>query len=231
MMKSFRKETNLEIGLILLFFLIGLIEVVIEIFTDSRIQYFIKPLHTLLLLILYWYSSTEKNPLFFINMFFLLIGRMYFIPDDRNILIYALIALFFHRIIQIYYITKLIKLKDYIPSVLASIPFLMFFLYLVSIPENVWVKSYVILVAQIILISALCGIILSQYLLSYSKKNIWLSVFGLMSLMQTFIVLIEKFYFQGIMIISLRPISLFLNTMVCFSFYKFVIAAESLNND
>jgi hypothetical protein len=33
---------------------------------------------------------------------------------------------FFYRITQIYYIVKLIKIKDYIPSVLASIPFLIF---------------------------------------------------------------------------------------------------------
>lgn len=230
-MRVFRKETNLEKGLILLFLLIGLIEVVTEIYADSRIQYVIKPLEVIVLLVLYWYSSTIRNPLFFINMSFLLIGRLCFIPNEISMVFYALVAVFFHRIIQIYYITKLIKLKDFIPSVLASVPFLIFFLYLVSIPEDVLVRSYVVLVVQIILISTLSGIILSQYLGTFNKKFVWLFVFGLMSLMQTFLIFLEKFYFEGFTIISLRPMSLLLNTMVCFSFYRFVITAESLDHD
>jgi hypothetical protein len=164
-------------------------------------------------------------------MFFLLIGRLYFIPNGTDMLFYALIAIFFHRIIEIYYIAKLIKLKDYIPSVLASIPFLIFFLYLVSIPENVLIKSYIILVVQIILISILSGIILSQYLSIFKKNDIWLFVFGLMSLTQAFLLVLEKFYLADFTLISLRPMILLLNTVVCFSFYKFVIATEKLNND
>jgi len=93
------------------------------------------------------------------------------------------------------------------------------------------IRSYVILIIQIILISVLSGIILSQYLLTFNRKDIWLFVFGLMSLMQTFVIFIEKFYLSDFKITSLRPLALFLNTMVCFSFYKFVIASERLNND
>ncbi|MGO4822114.1 MULTISPECIES: hypothetical protein [unclassified Flavobacterium] len=230
-MKFFSKETATEKVLILLFFLIGLIEVVTQIYAGSCIQYLIMPVQAVLLSVLYWSTSTEKKWLFFVTIFSLLVGRLYFIPNQQDLLFYALIALFFHRIAQIYYIVKLIKLKDFIPSVLASIPFLIFFLYLVSIPESALVKSYVILVVQIILISILSGIILSQYLSFYDKRSIWLFVFGIMSLVQTFIVLLEKFYFQDFLITSLRPLSQFLNSVICFSFYKFVIAAEKLNND
>lgn len=230
-MRVFRKETNLEKGLILLYFLLGLIEVVTEVSCDKDIQYLIKPLLVVILSVLYWCSSKRRNPLFFINIVFLLIGRIYFIPNGIDMLFYALIAVFFHRVIEIYYIVKLIKLKDYIPSVLASIPFLIFFLYLVSIPEGILIRSYVILIVQIVLISILSGIILSQYLLTFNKKHMWLFVFGLMSLTQTFIIFLEKFYLSGSNFISLRPMALLLNTIVCFSFYKFVLATERLNDD
>jgi hypothetical protein len=217
-MWAFLKETNLKKGLILLYLLMGLIEVATEFLTDSYIQYLIKPLLTVVLVLLYWYSSKRRNPLFFITMVLLLIGRLYFIPKGTDMLFYALVAVFFYRITQIYYIVKLIKIKDYIPSVLASIPFLIFFLYLVSIPEGVLISSYVVLTVQIVVISLLSGIILSQYLSNFNKKHSWLFVFGLMSLMQTFLVLIEKFYLSDFTVTSIRPMNLSLNTIVCFSF-------------
>mgnify|MGYP003646946951 CR=1 FL=1 len=227
-MRFLTKEANLEKSLITLFFLMGLIDVVSE---DSYIQYTIKPLQIIVLFALYSYSSIRKNPLFFINMIFLLIGRMLFVPNEKHMLFYALIAVFFHRIIEIYYVVKLIKIKDYIPPVLASVPFLIYFLYLVSIPDSILIRSYLILIVQIVLISVLSGIILSQYLLSFNKKDIWLFVYGIMSLMQTFVIFIEKFYLSDFKITSLRPMALFLNTIVCFSFYKFVITTERLNDD
>jgi hypothetical protein len=85
---------------------------------------------------------------------------------------YAL-SLFFYRITQIYYIVKLIKIKDYIPSVLVDTLF-DFFLYLVSIPEGVLISSYVVLTVQIVVIS-LRGIILS-HLSNFNKKHSWLFV-------------------------------------------------------
>lgn len=230
-MRVFSGKIDLEKPLIALYFLMGVYEFTTGFFVNNHIQYVVKPLLALLLVVLYWSSSARRNSLFFANMAFLLIGRLYFIPKENDMLFYALIAVFFHRVIEIYYIGKLIKLKDYIPSVLASIPFLIFFLYLASIPENVLIRSYVVLVVQIILISGLCGIILSQYLLNFNQKPIWLFVFGLMSLMQTFLIFIEKFYLSGFAVIGLRPMIWLLNTMVCFSFYKFVIVTERLNDN
>jgi hypothetical protein len=89
-------------GLILLYLLMGLIEVATEFLTDSYIQYLIKPLLTVVLLLLYWYSSTKKSALF-ITMVLLLIGRLYFIPKGTDMLFYALVAVFFYRITDILY--------------------------------------------------------------------------------------------------------------------------------
>ncbi|MBC5839249.1 hypothetical protein [Flavobacterium muglaense] len=230
-MKVFSKETTVENALIVFYFLVACMEVVFQIFLESHYQYAIKVIEVVILVALYWYSSTLRSPIYFVNMVLLLIGRLFFISPEIKMLRYALIAVFFHRLIEIYYVAKLIKLKDYIPPILASIPFLMYFLYLVSIPESVLIESYIILIVNILLISALSGIILSQYLLIFNKKDIWLFVSGMMSLTQTFIIFIEKFYLADLELISLRPMALLLNTAVCFAFYKFVVASERLNND
>jgi hypothetical protein len=72
---------------------------------------------------------------------------------------------FFYRITQIYYIVKLIKIKDYIPSVFR-------FYFCISIPEGVLISSYVVLTVQIVVISLLSGIILSQYLSNFNKNTV-----------------------------------------------------------
>lgn len=228
---SVTKVFSIQKIVIVFYFLIGFIEVFAIVYLDDFIQYLIKPVLVVLLSIMYWTNSNKRSSLFFINLLFLLIGRFYLIPNDYDFLFYALIAVVFHRIIEIYYISKLIKLKDFIPTVIASIPFLFLFLYLVSIHEDFVLKSFVILMIQIVLISVLSGIILSHYVLTFDKKDVWLYIFGLMSLMQTFIVFIEKFYLSDLQLTILRPSSLLLNTIICFSFYKFVIESENLNND
>jgi len=229
--KVLSKNKNSEKVLVTLYFLTGIIEILFQIYMDSYFQYIIKPVEVLLLITLYWYTSSLKNGLYFFNLLFLLIARILFISNEIEMIRYALIFVFFHRIIEIYYVAKLTGVTDYIPPILASIPFLFYFLYFVSIPDNVMVESYINLGIQIILISALSGIVLSNYLLTDDKKDIWLLIFGIMSLSLTFVILIEKFYLSDLTLISLRPLALFLNTLVCFSFYKFVILNERLNND
>jgi hypothetical protein len=165
--------------LILLYLLMGLIEVATEFLTDSYFSIWLS-LFTVVLLL--YCTLLNEEILLFITMVLLLM--VIFHTKGTDMLFYALVAVFFYRITQIYYIVKLIKIKDYIPSVLASIPFLIFFLYLVSIPEGVLISSYVVLTVQIVVISLLSGIILSQYLSNFNKTT-QLCRFGLMSLMQT----------------------------------------------
>lgn len=230
-LKLFSTESKLEKIFIIMYFLFGLIEVAIEVFEVVSFKFQIRIIVAVIIGGLYWFSSKIKNPLFFISLLLLLISRLCIVPTGSGLLLYALIAVFFHRIIIIYYISNLLEIKDFIPVVLASLPFLIFFLYLVSIPENVLILSYVVLIVHIILISLLSGIVLSQYMLTIDKMNIWLCIYGLMSLMQTFIIFIEKFYLSEFEINVLRPSALFLNTIICIAFYKFVIATEKAKQE
>lgn len=230
-MKVLNEKPSVEKILIAFYFLLASIEVLFQIFMEIDYQYPIKVIEVVVLMLLYWNSSILRTPIYFVNLIFLLIGRLFFISTEIKMLRYALIAVFFHRLIEIYYVAKLINLKDYIPPILASIPFFMYLLYLVSIPEGILIQSYIALIINIILIAALSGVIFSHCLLTFDKKEIWLFVFGLMSLTQTFVILIEKFYLADFELISLRPMALLLNSVICFAFYKFVISSERLNKD
>jgi hypothetical protein len=231
-MKILNDESNLKKAILVIYFTVTLVEVIAELFLYKPFLFLFKPLISIVLMILYWNISNQRNPLFFFVIFFSLITNMFFIYDTETMLFLGLITFFIHRLLIIYYIIKLIELKDYIPMFIATIPFLFFFFYLLSITTELTTKSYVILIFQNILISIIAGITLADFMMNNSKKNTtWLFIFGILSITQYFIVFIEKYYLSELSPMSFRPIAMILNASVYFAFYKFVIAIERLNEN
>jgi hypothetical protein len=79
--------------------------------------------------------------------------------------------------------------------------------------------------------SVLAGMTLSHYVMNNDKKDVWLLIFGMLSVMQYFIVFIEKFYLLSLSPMSFRPLAVILTTSVNYTFYKFVIENEKLNDN
>lgn len=232
LMRIFNKESDLEKLIITLYFAVVTVEVIAELFSYRPFLFIFKPLISVVLMLLYWNTSNQRNPLFFLAILFSLITNVFFIYDTEIMLFLGLITFFMHRLLMIYYIIKLIKLKDYIPLLIAMIPFMFFFFYLLSITSELTARSYVILIIQNILISIIAGITLSDYVMNNGKKDTtWLFIFGLLSITQYFIVFIEKYYLSDLSPVSLRPLAMLLNASVYYTFYKFVMAIEKLNNN
>jgi len=230
-MMIFNKESSLEKKIIIWFFVISSFEVVTEIFFNKSFQYFLKPAVTILFLSLYWVSSTQKKPLFFVTILFYLIARMFVIPDVMSMLYIGIIVLVINRLLVIYYIIKIIKLQDYIPPIIATVPFIFIFFYLFSLISFENESSYYVLLLQVVLMSIICGIALSHYIMTNGTKDTWLFIYALLTVAMYFILFIEKFYLIDLSPNSFRPLVLILNTMVLFSFYKFVIKNERLNDN
>jgi len=231
-MRIFSKESNLERLIIILYFSIATVEVIAELFSYKPFLFVFKPLISIVLMILYWNSSSRRNVLFFLVILFSLITNVLFIPNTETMLFMGLITFFIHRLLMIYYIIKLIKLKDCIPLLIAMIPFVFFFFYLLSITSELTDRSYGILIIQNILISIIAGITLSDYVMNNGKKDTtWFFIFGLLSVTQYFIVFIEKYYLSDLSPIILRPLAMTLNTAVYYTFYKFVIETERSNDN
>lgn len=226
------KESNTEKLIIAVYFAVATVEVTAEVFLYKPILFIFKPLISIVLMALYWNTSKQKNPLFFFAILFSLITNAFFIYDTETMLFLGLIAFFIHRLLMIYYILKLIKLKDYIPLLIAMIPFLFFYFYLLSITTELTPRSYGILIIQNILISIIAGITLSDYVMNNGKKDTtWLFIFGLLSTTQYFIVFIEKYYLLDLSPVSFRPLAMILSASVYYAFYKFVMAIEKLNDN
>lgn len=224
------KNTNLEKLILVLFFTVVTVEIVAEIFSYEPIVFVFKPLISIVLMLLYWNTSHQRNSLFFVTILSYLITNIFFIYNTETMLFLGLIAFFIHRLLMIYYIIKLTRIKDYFPLFIAMIPFMFFFFYLLSITNVSTTRSYGILIIQNILISILAGITLSDYVMNDGKKNnTWLFILGLLALTQYFIVFIEKYYLSDLSPISFRPLAMILNAAVHYAFYKFVRTIEKLN--
>jgi uncharacterized membrane protein YhhN len=231
-MSIFNKGNSLDNLFITLYFTVATVEVTAELFSYKPFLFIFKPLISIVLMVLYWNTSNQRNPLFFWIILFSLITNVFFIYDTETMLFLGLIAFFIHRLLMIYFIIKSIKLKDFIPLFIAMIPFIFFFFYLLSITSELTSRSYGILIIQNILISIIAGIALSDYVMNSGKKDTTpLFIFGLLSVTQYFIVFIEKYYLSDLSPISLRPIAMILNTVVYYAFYKFVMSIERLNDN
>ena len=215
--------------LTILFFVIVIIEVTAEMFSDKLLIYIFKPLLSIGIMALYWNASNERRFLFLIVLSLSLITNVLFIPNTKNLLFIGLLVFFIHRIWLIYYIIRVIKLKDYVPLFIAIMPFLFLFFYLLLISSEIEMKSYLILIFQNVLISFIGGLALSEYIMNYNKMNAWLLIFGLLSVMQYFIVFIEKYYLMNLAPIALRPLAMLLNASVYYAFYRFIMDAEKTN--
>lgn len=228
-MLIFKGKNSTEKWLTILFFAVAVIEVTAELLANKPMLFIFKPLISMLLMILYWNTSVQKNPLFFVAILFSLITNTFFIPNTEKMLFIGLLFFFVHRILMIYYIVKLTKLRDYIPLCIAVVPFIFLFFYLLSISTGITSKSYIILIIQNVLISIIGGIAVSDYVMNDVKKSPLLLIFGLVSVTQYFIVFIEKYYLSSLAPTVFRPLAMTLNIAVYYIFYKYVIDVENSN--
>ena len=232
-MQLLTKNYNFSQGnaIVYLIFSFTIIEVLAELFSFKIILFAFRPLIALLLMYLYWITSKERNVFFFISIFFLLLTSIFIISESLPFLIVGLAGIVIHRILLILYIIKMNKVKDFLPILIAVIPFIFIFSYLLSISDEIPKESYYPLVIQNILVSILGGVVLSNYFMNETKNTPWLSIFGVLSIALYFIVFIEKCFLPNLPPTYFRPLGMILYVTSYYAFYKFVIDTERLNAD
>ncbi|HEX8270867.1 MAG TPA: lysoplasmalogenase family protein [Flavobacterium sp.] len=210
-----------------LYFMVAFSEIVSESLNYKPGIIILKPLIPLILIVLYTIVSTQRKLLFFLAMFCSALTNILFTPNDNQMLFFGIIAFMFHRIFVIWLIYKVLKIKEYIPVVIATIPLLMIFFYLFAITEGIPENSFWILIIQNFLIAILGGIALSNYLVDDEKKNMWLLICGLLFVALQFIIFLERYYLSGLSPTIFRPVAMALNVFAFYTFYRFVIATEN----
>lgn len=223
-------QNNLSQFLIGLYYLNGGIEVFAEYYHNEPLIYVTKPLIPLLLMVLYFLHSQQKKGLFYLIMGFSMITNLLFIPNNPKILFYGVIAYSFHRIFLLLLIVKSIRIRHYIPLVVATLPlgFIFFYLFAANeLPDN---TMYLILFHNI-LASILGGIAISHYVMEDNKVNSLLLISTLLFLGLQLVIYIEKYYLSEVHSDLMRPLAMSINILAFYTFYKFVLAAESANTN
>jgi len=212
--------------LTVIYFVIAFFEVVAEYFINKSAIFLLKPMIPLLLIIIYYFESNSKNWVVILAIFLSLVTNVLFIPNTQEYLLCGLIAFTIHRIVVLYLIFTLQKIKDYIPAIIATAPFLLVFFYMFMETPDIPEKSIYILILQNILISIFAGVALSSYVMQDNKQNSLLLICALLFVMLQFTVFIEKYLLVNEFEEFFRPIAMSFNTLAFFSLYKYIVTAE-----
>lgn len=230
-MEDFYKHGNrLTTVITLAYFFIAMSEILSELFFYTPLIVIFKPLMPLTLIVLYWFSSPRRQPLYIVAMLLSSATNLMFIPNDLQMLRCALIVFTVHRILVIVLIFRILKLRDYIPIIIGTVPFLLVFFYMLvssDVPEN----TFWVMVIQNILISIIGGVAVSNYMMQDNKKNSWLLICGLLFVALQFIVFVEKYYLMGFSPEILRPTAMGLNAFAFYTFYEFVLTTEKSDDN
>ena len=178
-------------------------------------------------MILYHSTSLKRDKLFYVILFLSLMTNLFFIPNSKECLFYGLITYTFHRILLLILIFRIVRIKNYVPFFLSTLPLGFIFFFLVTssdIPEN----SYYLIVFQSVMAAVLGGIAIASYSVNDSKENSLLLISILLFLALQLVVYIEKYFFKDSHSIYLRPLAMTLNVCAFYVFYKFVIASEKI---
>ncbi len=208
------------------YFVIAIFEVISEYFAYRPFICSLKPLIPLILTIMYLIISKKKSIVVVLVFLLSMFTNILFIPNTAASLYNALIVFTIHRIVIIYLIFTLQKVKDFIPLIIATIPFLLIFFYLFVETNDIPNNSFYLLILQNILISLFAGVALSSYVMNDNKQNSVLLISVLLFVMLQFTVFIEKYFLVNEFEWLFRPLAMTFNALAFFSFYKYVITAE-----
>lgn len=211
--------------LIILVFCSAITQIIAEIYQLKTLVLIGKLFFYTLLFLLYYLNSKQKNILFFWCLLTIAISNIFFTLE--KLFVIGAVVFIIHRIILIYYIYKMMNIKDKIPVVLSSIPFLFLFLYVFVQEINELQKLLYLLVINIVLISILGGLALSNYIMKENNRSSWLMICILFFVSHNFIIYIEKLF---IPLTVLRFSALILNVLAYYTFYRFVMSTEKIKN-
>lgn len=225
------KKSTILNSLAICYFVIAFFEVLAEYFVGNVIIYILKPILPLFLILIYSIESDKKDKLFIVALLLSSLTNILFIPDSSAFLFYGVMVFTVHRLIVIYLIFLHQKVKDYIPTIIATAPFLLIFFYLFSETIDIPEDSIYILIFQNLLISIFAGIALSSYVMNDNKQNSILLISALLFVMLQFVVFIEKYFLINEFQELFRPLAMTLNALAFFSFYKYLVTAEKSYNN
>ncbi|WP_298223429.1 lysoplasmalogenase family protein [Flavobacterium sp.] len=210
-------------GFTALYFTIAFVLLVAEYCKLTSLLFFFKPLLIPSLAVLYLISSRDKCYGYLIALFFACCSNVFLLFTDTQLLFYGIIAFLFYRIATIVTIFRKGDKIVLLPVVLATVPFLFIFSYLIYVmisPDN---PNFYPTIINDIIISIFSGLGLAHYVMNDSKQNSWLIISTLLFTFLVVLFMVETFYIPNDVF---KPLSAVVFSLAHYAFYLFVIESE-----
>lgn len=190
------------------FFSTSILLAIFVLFDYLFLEYFLKTVSMLSLALLYYFKSIKKNKWYFAALLFATVSNLFFISDNISSLTLGLLAYLIYRLLTILIVIKA-TIKFYLVSViLGTILFLTPLLFFIILNQDSFGQSIIPAFINVVLISLLGGLSISNYLMEEGVKNTWLLISTILFAFLAVIFVIQKYYLFVIILDSLRAIVL-----------------------
>jgi len=207
-----------------IYFAITAVLVICELFKSQEMLLIFKPTLIPTLIILYFLTSVKRNVVYIVALGFALISNIFLLWESIDFKVYAIVAFMIYRILSIVVVVRLVDKILWLPFIIATLPFLFIFSCLINLTLTSDMPSFYPTIVNGLLIAALAGIALSNYVLNDNKANSWLAISTLLFIVLVFLFMIQNYYLANI---AFKPMSAFIFAFAHYTFYKFVLEAES----
>ena len=198
--------------------------VLAEYFKLCNVLIFFKPLLIPTLLVLYLFTAQKKSYWYIISLVFACGSNIFLLFPGQQFVFFGVMAFLFYRIFSIITIVKISEEIILLPLILATIPFLFVFSYLIYImisPDN---PNFYPTVINDLIISIFSGMGLSNYVMNDNKPNSWLIISTLLFAFLVILFMVENFYLPNSVF---KPLSAMIFAMAHYAFYKFMYESEN----
>ncbi|WP_309641601.1 lysoplasmalogenase family protein [Flavobacterium sp.] len=212
-------------GLTILYFAIAFILLMAEYWKSTSLLSVFKPLLIPSLMMLYLVTSKNKCYWYVAALFFAFCSNVFLLfIDNPKLLFYGIMAFLFYRIASIITIVKKGDEIVLLPLVLATVPFLFIFSYLIYVMVNPSNPNFYPTIINDIIISIFSGLGLSNYVMNDNKQNSWLIISTLLFTFLVILFMVENFYIPNEVF---KPLSAVVFSLAHYAFYLFVIESEN----
>lgn len=207
----------------IIYFVVAVILVFSELFKLHELLLVFKPLLIPSLAVLYYLTSAKKNLWYMSSLVFALASNIFLLSSTQEYIVAGILTYMIYRIISIFIIVRASEKLNWLPLVLATIPFLLIFFLISSLIEDLTLSKLYLSIINGLTISLMGGIALANYVMNDNKQNLWLLISTLFFVALTFLFIFQKYFIANFVF---PPLSAILFSTAHYCFYKFMIESE-----
>jgi hypothetical protein len=215
-----QKDTIISI----LYFVVASILVFGEAIRNQQLVTVFKPILIPLLAALYFLSSTKRSGIYFLALLMAVASNVMLIFSTNPLIFYGVTAFLVYRALVIIVVVNYTAKFHPLAFVIAIIPFLFIFIYLLDMTQATLSTGLYPAMANALVMSVLAALSLSNYVFEDDRRNSWLLISSLLFVVLMFIFVIERFYLENPVF---RPLSVIIFSTAHFAFYRYLILSET----